>query len=93
VTALHLDFFAVAATLYGLYLNGRQDLRTWPVWIMSNVLWIAHWVALAYDGTPVQWWSIVMNLVLFVLNVQGWILWRRMGTGRTPERQLDVTST
>ena len=72
-----LDDIAIVASLGGLYLNGRKNAYCWPIWILSNFYWIAHWVMeFRYDYTSSpQWTSIILNVVLIILNIIGWRRW------------------
>ena len=35
-----MDWVATAMTLLGLWLNGNGRIACWPLWIVSNVIWI-----------------------------------------------------
>lgn len=67
---------ATALTLVGLWLNGRQSMSCWPVWILSNWVWIAHWVLVYLGGGTWELSSVVLNVILLGLNAQGWVAWR-----------------
>lgn len=67
-----LGWLGLLLTVLGLFLNGRKIIWCFPVWIASNVAWIA-------SGVPVQ--VIVMNLCMFCLNITGWRNWARKSTG------------
>lgn len=66
-----IPWIASALSILGLFLNARRHIYCWPVWLASNVLWIAHCVG-------VREWAAVVTWGLFlVFNAYGLYAWRK----------------
>ncbi|MCC6425679.1 MAG: nicotinamide mononucleotide transporter [Phycisphaerales bacterium] len=65
-----IGWIATIATFLGVYLTGSNTLWCWPVYLLSNVLWIV------YGLTEQQMPLIAMHSMLMVLNIAAWNKWR-----------------
>ena len=70
-----VSFVALALSRSAL-INFRRRVG-FPVWIASNVAWIA----VNLMGTP-NWSQIAMFVVYMAMNVHGWVSWGKDETGR-----------
>ena len=72
-----VSFVALVLSLAGNTLINFRKRIGFPVWIASNVAWIA----VNLMGTP-NWSQIAMFVVYMALNVHGWISWGRKSRDR-----------
>ncbi len=64
-----IGWIATALSLFGIFLNAKGILWCWPVWLASNVFWLA--LGVSY-GDP----SMIASQFCFAgLNVYGWRNW------------------
>jgi nicotinamide mononucleotide transporter len=69
VTAL--GWIALLMSVSGVLLNAKKSMWCWPVWFLSNVLWLSYMV-------PMRTWPMVAEQSVFAaLNVYGFIQWRK----------------
>jgi len=66
-----MDILAFVLTILGLFLAGRKSMYCWPVWIGSNIIWIAYFIPKS------EWAAITTNACLFCMNVYGWYNWKK----------------
>jgi len=66
-----LGWIATSFSIIGIILNARKIIWCWPVWVVSNILWIIYFEKLKM--TP----SVVLWIVFSVFNVYGWIQWKK----------------
>jgi nicotinamide mononucleotide transporter len=64
-----LAWIATVISIIGIILNAKKQISCWPVWIVSNILWIIYFASL--DMTP----SVVLWIVFTIFNVYGWRQW------------------
>lgn len=83
-----LNWFAVSCTVVGLYLNGKSLMACWPIWLVGNVFWIAHWTNVWTGGGTFEETSILMNVIFFGLNAKGWWEWQK-----DPDVFVSITDT
>ena len=62
---------AFALSVLGLWFNARKNIWCWPVWLLSNLLWIAHTLAVQ------EWAALATWCVFLAFNGYGWLAWRR----------------
>lgn len=65
-----MDWVGTILTVAGLLLNIRKSEACWPVWMISNCVW------LLYGGLSGQASIIVVNAIFFGVNAYGWNRWR-----------------
>jgi len=71
-----MDWLATLFSIVGVFLNAKQKIICWPIWLISNILWIIH----IY---PHKEYALILTWVVFgIMNVYGWIQWSK-------ERHLD----
>jgi len=66
-----LAWIATGISILGIMLNARKDIRCWPVWLVSNVLWIIYFIVLANPPSIILW------VVFSAFNIYGWIQWKK----------------
>lgn len=71
-----MEWVATFLTVLGLWLNGNGRSACWPLWIVSNVIWIATMLPQGQGAI------VVVNLCLLVVNVRGWWAWSRRDGNR-----------
>lgn len=73
-----LQALALLLSVTGIVLNALKLVHCWPVWLVSNVLWIAHFTHAPNNGVRnEQWAAIILNIVFFAFNLLGWWMWTR----------------
>lgn len=65
-----MDILAFLLTLLGLVLNSKKYIACWPVWMLSNIAWLIHFLP---QGTEQA--AVAMNLILLGMNTYGWRSW------------------
>lgn len=68
---LILGYAAAAVSLIGIFLNAKKLMACWPIWLVSNVMWIT------YSGIEGDVPSIVLWITFSIFNVYGWIKWKQ----------------
>ena len=81
---MFLDWLGMAFTLTGLWLNGKKNPLCWWLWYASNFAWAGHWISVWAGGESLQVGSLVLNAVLFLLNVKGMREWKRTEEAHSP---------
>jgi len=66
-----LGWIATAISIIGILLNAKKNMWCWPVWLVSNVLWVTYFIILANPQSITLW------VVFSLFNVYGWIQWRK----------------
>jgi nicotinamide mononucleotide transporter len=66
-----LGWAATATSIIGIGLNARKNIYCWPVWLLSNVLWISHAIILK-DAPSIFLWA-----VFGISNIYGWFQWKK----------------
>ena len=66
-----MDWAGLVLNILGCVLNARKNIWCWPVWLLANALWTAHWIM---HKEPA---ALVMILVYSCLNVYGYFYWRK----------------
>jgi nicotinamide riboside transporter PnuC len=64
-----MDWIASLLTFWALWLNGRRNIACWPMWLISNVLWIV------YAWWRKEWALFAVNIGFILLNFAGWRQW------------------
>ncbi len=65
------DAFASATAYTGMWLMAKKKMENWIWWIATNIASIPLYYTKGYAFTSVQY------VVLLVMAVDGWILWRK----------------
>ena len=56
--------------ILGYYLNAHMHASSWLVWIIGNALVaIYSWHKKAYP-------TVVMSIIILIMNIYGWVIWR-----------------
>jgi nicotinamide mononucleotide transporter len=66
-----VDKIAVIFSFAGIYFNARKHMGCWPIWMISNLLWVVYALH-TRQATQVLLWA-----VFFVCNILGWRKWRK----------------
>ena len=66
-----LGWIATAISIIGILLNAKKNIWCWPVWLVSNVLWITYFIILTNPQSITLW------VVFALFNVYGWIQWSK----------------
>lgn len=66
-----LGYIAAFISLIGIILNARKNIWCWPVWTVSNFLWIT------YSGIQGDVPYIILWIVFTIFNLYGWWQWSR----------------
>lgn len=67
-----MSWAALFLTILGLVMNARHVIWNWPVSIMGNLCWIAHF------GSAQEYAGVTMNVLLLIVNIYGWRYWALM---------------
>jgi len=68
-----LGWIAFALSVIGILFNAKKVIWCWPIWLVSNVMWIIHiWIQPTPDYSALSLW-----VVFFISNVYGWFQWGR----------------
>lgn len=80
------SFLATVLSLWGQWLVGNKSKLTFPVWTLSNVLWII----VNFIG-PTNYYQVAMFVVYIAMNIVAWYKWMHRssteGSEKGPERQ------
>ena len=68
---LILGYLAAVTSLVGIVLNAQKHMACWPIWLVSNVMW------LTYSGIEGDVPSLILWTTFSIFNVYGWIKWRK----------------
>lgn len=68
---LLLGYIAAVVSLAGIILNAKKMMACWPVWLVSNIMWIT------YSGIEGDIPSVVLWITFSIFNIYGWIQWRK----------------
>ena len=68
---LILGYAAAAVSLAGIFLNAKKIMACWPIWLVSNIMWIT------YSGIEGDLPSIILWSTFSLFNIYGWIQWRK----------------
>jgi len=68
---LILGYLAAIVSLIGIVLNAQKHMSCWPVWLVSNVMWITY--SVIEGDVP----SIVLWVTFSIFNIYGWIKWKK----------------
>lgn len=66
-----MDWIAVLFSLGGLFLNAKKIIWCWPLWLVSNVFWIAYAL-----GTK-QLSIVITQAVFAAANWYAWKQWKK----------------
>jgi nicotinamide mononucleotide transporter len=67
-----IGWLATLISVIGIVLNAKKIIYCWPIWLLSNVLWITYFVVL--KNYP----SIVLWIMFSIFNVYGWLEWNKL---------------
>ena len=65
----HIDWIATVFSIIGIVLNSFKNIYCWPVWIISNFIWIYY----SYNNK--QNASLFLWIVFLIFNIFGWYQW------------------
>ena len=66
-----LGWIATILSITGIVLNAKKIIYCWPIWLVSNILWIIYNIQLK-ELSPIVLW-----VVFFMFNIYGWIEWNK----------------
>ena len=66
---LYLGYFAALISLIGIILNAKKNMLCWPVWVVSNILWVVY--SILEGDIP----SIILWVLFSFANIYGWRQW------------------
>jgi len=66
-----LGYLAATVSLAGIVLNAQKRMACWPVWLVSNIMWIT------YSTIEGDYPSIVLWITFSIFNIYGWWQWRK----------------
>jgi len=64
-----IAWIAFLFSMVGIVLNAKKIIWCWPVWLVSNVLWIIH-MTQTHDNAALMTW-----VVFLAFNVYGYYEW------------------
>jgi hypothetical protein len=75
-----MSAYALILSLVGLVLNARKNILCWPVWVVSDIMWLAVFIP---QGNVEQ---IILWTVFGLFNFYGWREWANGSRlhGKTP---------
>jgi nicotinamide riboside transporter PnuC len=74
MTTDDLMWIVMVISVVGTLLNARQNILCFPIWIATNLVWVAYCVN---KGTYAM---ATLFSVYLVIAVYGWVCWKRMKT-------------
>ena len=64
-----ISWIAAFVSMFGVVLNSYKIIWCWPIWIVSNAIWI-------YYGVKTKQWSLVILWIVFTFaNIFGYYQW------------------
>jgi nicotinamide mononucleotide transporter len=66
-----LAWIATVISVVGVFLNARKNIICWPIWLISNILWIIYFFLLKNNPSIVLW------IVFSFFNIYGWTQWSK----------------
>ena len=66
-----IGWIATVLSIIGIVLNAKKLISCWPVWLLSNVLWIIYFVNMWNPQSLILW------IVFFAFNIYGWVQWKK----------------
>jgi len=76
ILMIYLGYFAALVSLIGIVLNAKKNMLCWPIWLISNFLWIGY--SLLEMDIP----SIVLWIMFSFANIYGWVIWKKLKTNK-----------
>ena len=67
----YVGWVGTALILFAYYLNAKKYISSWLLWCLGNLLMMIY--SIAIDATP----QIVLAFVLIILNIYGYIKWKK----------------
>tara|TARA_R110002110_G_scaffold249709_1_gene465860 strand:- start:224 stop:442 length:219 start_codon:yes stop_codon:yes gene_type:complete len=68
-----IGWIATGLILIGYYLNANKKNTSWIAWFVGNILMATYSVGIE------AWPQLVLAIVLIVLNIYGYLNWKRLG--------------
>lgn len=66
-----LPWIAASFSAAGIFFNAKKSLWCWPIWIVSNFLWI--WVEFSAKRIP----QTLLWVGFLLANIYGWYRWKK----------------
>jgi nicotinamide riboside transporter PnuC len=66
-----ISWIASVLTILAIILNGFKNIWCWPIYMVTNILWIVYFIP------KLEWAVIVLNLVFFIINILALIKWKK----------------
>lgn len=67
-----IGWIASTLSIIGIVLNAKKNIWCWPIWLLSNVLWVYHCMQVGDSAALVTW------IVFGAFNIYGWYNWRKI---------------
>jgi len=67
-----LGWIATSFILLGYYLNAKQDMSSWIVWSIGNLLMLVYSIFIS------AWPQVGLAIALLCLNVYGYVEWKKV---------------
>jgi nicotinamide riboside transporter PnuC len=68
---LFLGYTAALFSLVGIVFNAQKKMACWPVWLISNIMWITY--SVIEGDMP----SILLWITFSIFNIYGWVQWKK----------------
>lgn len=67
-----LGYVAAFISLIGILLNASKNILCWPIWLVSNALWIY------YSHMEGDLPSVILWIMFSATNLWGWYSWSKL---------------
>jgi nicotinamide riboside transporter PnuC len=78
-----LGWIASILSIVGIVFNAKKHILCWPIWLVSNVLWIIYFINIWNPQSLLLW------IVFFGFNIYGWIQWKKDKKPKTKKHGTD----
>lgn len=66
-----IQWIAFILSFAGILLNAKKNMWCWPIWIVSNILWIIFNLS---QPTP-DYATLCLWMIFMMSNIYGWFQW------------------
>lgn len=68
-----MEWIAVILSLIGMILNAKKNIWCWPIWILSDCVWLYCVAIKTYQPQQIILW-----IAFLISNIYGWYWWRKL---------------